>query len=84
MYLTTHLDLDLTLDALTLLALVGLGLGTHDSTSPVALGLLVLLEVSLLDGLDELGKLGLVLGADLGDGESSGSLDKRISEEYSE
>lgn len=71
---STHLDLDLTLDALTLLSLVGLGLGTHDATTPVALGLLVLLEVSLLDSLDELGKLSLVLGANLGDCEGSGGL----------
>lgn len=40
----------------------------------MALGLLVLVHVALLDGLDELGKLRLVLGADLGDGGDSGGL----------
>ena len=50
------------------------GLGTHDSTSPVAARVLVLVVVGLLGGGDELGKLSLVLGADLGDGEDSGGL----------
>jgi hypothetical protein len=40
----------------------------------VALGLLVLLEVTLLHSGDELGELVLVLGADLGEGESCRSL----------
>lgn len=40
----------------------------------MALGLLVLVGVTLLDGLDQLGKLRLVLGADLSDGEDSGGL----------
>lgn len=79
MYFSTNLDLDLTLNTLALLALVGLSLGTHDATTPVALGLLVLVEVSLLDSLDELGELGLVLGADLSDGEGSGGLSMAIS-----
>lgn len=79
LYFSTNLDLDLPLNALTLLALVGLGFSTHDTTSPVALGLLVLLEVSLLDGLDEFRKLRLVLGADLSDGKSSGGLVGQVS-----
>lgn len=41
----------------------------------MTLGLLVLLHVALLDGLDELGKLSLVLGADLSDGADGGGLD---------
>merc|ERR1711975_189935 len=53
-----RLDLDLLLRTLPLLA--GLGLG--------------LLHVALLDGLDELAELGLVLAADLSDGEGSGGL----------
>ena len=68
------LDLDFTLGTLLLLALLGLGLGTHDTTAPVALALLGLVKVALLDGLDELGELTLVLAANLGDGESSGGL----------
>jgi hypothetical protein len=40
----------------------------------VTLGLLVLLHVALLDGLDELGKLRLVLGADLGDSDDGSGL----------
>jgi len=68
------LDLDGSLEGLGLLSGLGLGLGTHDATTPVALGLLVLVHVALLDGLDELGKLRLVLGADLSDGADSGGL----------
>ena len=69
-----RLDLDLLLRTLFLLAGLGLGLGTHDATTPVPLGLLGLLHVALLDGLDELAELGLVLAADLSDGEGSGGL----------
>lgn len=68
------LDLDGRLEGLGLLCGLGLGLGTHDATTPVALGLLVLVHVALLDGLDELGELRLVLGADLSDGADGGSL----------
>ena len=72
--MSDHLDLDLTLG--TLCGLLGGSdrLGSHDTSTPVALGLLVLLEVTLLDGLDELGELVLVLGADFGECESGGSL----------
>ena len=72
--MSDHLDLDLTLG--TLCGLLGGSdrLGSHDTSTPVALGLLVLLEVTLLDGLDELGELVLVLGPDLGECESSGGL----------
>jgi hypothetical protein len=68
------LDLDGALEGLGLLCGLGVGLSAHDATTPVTLGLLVLLHVALLDGLDELGKLRLVLGADLGDGDDSGGL----------
>lgn len=40
----------------------------------MALGLLVLVGVALLDGGEELGELGLVLGADLGNSENSSGL----------
>jgi hypothetical protein len=40
----------------------------------VADGLLVLLEVAVLDGGDELGELSLVLGADLGQGDDGSGL----------
>jgi hypothetical protein len=40
----------------------------------VAAGLLVLVAVALLDSREELGVLGLVLGADLGESEDSSSL----------
>jgi hypothetical protein len=73
-YHLDHLDLDGALDSLALLLLAGVGLGAHDATTPVALALLVLLGVTLLDGLDQLGELGLVLGSDLSDGENSGGL----------
>ena len=68
------LDLDGALEGLGLLCGLGVGLSAHDATTPVTLGLLVLLHVALLDGLDDLGKLRLVLGADLGDGDDSGGL----------
>lgn len=69
-----QLDLDLTLSTLGSLLGGSNGLGSHDTTSPVALGLLVLLEVTLLDGLDELGELVLVLSAHFGDSEGGGGL----------
>jgi hypothetical protein len=56
-----RLDLDSVVESLLLLVLLGDSLGTHDTTTPVALGLLVLVHVTLLDGLDELAELGLVL-----------------------
>jgi hypothetical protein len=68
------LDLDSTLESLALLLGPGNGLRTHDTTTPVPLGLLILLRVTLLDGLDQLGQLGLVLRSDLGEGEDSGGL----------
>jgi hypothetical protein len=70
------LDLDLgsSLESLLLLDDLHLSLGTHDTTTPLSAGLLVLLKVTVLDSGDELGELGLVLGADLGDGEDSSGL----------
>jgi len=67
----TFLDLDSRLKSLTLLLSAGNSLGTHDTTTPVSLGLLVLLTVALLNGRDQLGKLGLVLGSDLGQSKNS-------------
>ena len=69
-----HLDLDFTLSPLLLLALEGLGLGAHDTTTPVSAGLLILVQETLLDGLSDLGKFALVLAADLSDSESSRGL----------
>lgn len=54
--------------------MTSVGLGTHDTTTPVTTVLLVLVGVSLLDGGDELGELGVVLGADLGQSNDSGGL----------
>jgi hypothetical protein len=68
------LDLDGGLEGLLALLDALLGLGAHDATTPLLAGILVLLEVALFDGRDELGQLVLVLGADLGDGEDSGGL----------
>lgn len=70
-----HLDLDGVLNRLALLLLTGNGLGTHDTTTPLTTLLLVLVAVTLLDGRHELGELGLVLIADLGNGQHGGSLD---------
>lgn len=68
------LDLERSLLSLPLLLLGVDGLLAHDATAPLAGRLLVLLEVAVLDGGDELGELVLVLGADLGQGEDSGGL----------
>jgi hypothetical protein len=72
------LNLDGLLDGLLALLDAVLGLGAHDATAPLLAGILVLLDVALLDGRDELGQLGLVLGADLGDGEDSGGLEVEL------
>ena len=69
-----RLDLNLLVRPLLLLPLVVLGLLAHDTTTPVAPVLLVLVHVALLDGGDDLGELVLVLAANLGDGERGGGL----------
>ena len=74
------LNLDGRLDGLLALLDALLGLGAHDATTPLLAGVLVLLDVALLDGRDKLGQLVLVLGADLGDGENSGSLELALAE----
>ena len=68
------LDLDGGLDGLALLLLLGDGLGAHDTTTPVAAGLLELVTVALLDSGEELGELSLVFLTDLSEGEDSGGL----------
>jgi hypothetical protein len=74
-----RLDLDGNIDSTLLLLDLLLGLGAHDATTPLASALLVLLEVTILDGGDELGKLSLVLRPDLGQGKNSGGLETEIS-----
>lgn len=61
---------------MSLLLLQGahLGLGAHDTTTPLSASLVVLVHEAILDGGDKLGKLSLVLGADLGESEDSGGL----------
>ena len=54
------LDLDGAVQSLALLLLAGNGLLAHDTSTPVALALLVLLGVALLDGGDQLAEFGLV------------------------
>ncbi len=68
------LHLDGGIDGLLALLDTLLGLEAHDAATPLLAGILVLLDVTLLDGRDELGQLVLVLGADLGEGEDSGGL----------
>lgn len=63
--ITVHLDLDSALEGLPPLLHASVRLGTHNATTPVADSVLVLLEVTVVDGRDELGELALVLGADL-------------------
>jgi hypothetical protein len=65
-HLKTRLDLDGALNSLPALLHASVGLGTHDTTTPVTRGILVvLLEVAVVDSADELLELVLVLGADL-------------------
>lgn len=78
----SHLDLDSGLGSLALLLLASNGLGAHDTTTPVAAVLLVLVRVTLLYGGDELGELGLVLGADLGESEDGGGLVVKLAKRY--
>lgn len=75
------LNLDGGLDSLALLLHAGVGLGAHDTTTPVAAGLLGLLSVALLDGRQQLGELRLVLVADVGNSENSSGLQKTESEQ---
>lgn len=70
-----HLDLDGAVEGLPALGHASVGLSTHDTTTPVTGSLLMMgLEVAVVDSGDELGELGLVLGADLGEGEDSSGL----------
>lgn len=54
------LDLDGVFDSPALLDLSGNGLGTHDTSTPAALALLVFVAITLFDGGDEFGELCLV------------------------
>lgn len=68
------LDLDRTLNCLSLLLLSCHSLGPHDTTTPVASVLLVLVVEAVVDGADELAELVLVLLLDLRQGDNSGRL----------
>jgi len=69
-----HLDLDGVVKGLLLLLLLSNSLGTHDTTTPVALRLLSLGHVTILDGGNKLGELRAVLTTDLGEGKNGGGL----------
>ena len=73
--IVNRLDLDGTLNGLPPFLHASVRLGTHDTAAPVADRLLVLLEVALLDGGDELGELALVLRSHLSQSENGGSLE---------
>lgn len=51
-----------------------MSLVTHDTTTPLLASILVALHEAILDGRDKLGKLSLVLGADLGQSEDGSGL----------
>lgn len=53
---------------------LGVGLGSHDTTSPMPLGLLILLEVALLDSGDQFGKIAFVLATDFSQGKNGSGL----------
>jgi hypothetical protein len=69
-----NLDLDSALKSLALLLSACNSLSTHDTTTPVSLRFFVLLTITLLDGLDQLGQLSLVLRSNLGQSKNSSSL----------
>ena len=71
----SNLDLDGALESLPPLVHTSVGLGTHNTTSPVTRGILVVrLEIAVVDSRDELGEVVLVLLAHLGESEDSGGL----------
>ena len=74
----SNLDLEGVLESLLALGDLHLGLDAHDATTPLLAGVLVLLDVALLDGRDELGELVLVLSADLGESEDGSGLEKTL------
>ena len=69
-----RLDLNGALSSLALLLLAGVGLGAHDTTTPVTAGLLILVGVTFLDSGQELGELSLVLRANLSKGKDGRGL----------
>lgn len=70
----TALNLGGSLSSLLLLDDLHLGLGAHDTTTPLATSLVVLVHEAILDSRNKLGELSLVLGANLGQGEDSSGL----------
>jgi hypothetical protein len=62
------------LDGVGTLGHLVVGLEAHESTTPGLASILVLVGVVGLDGRDQGGELGLVLGTGLGEGESGGGL----------
>ena len=71
----TILNLDGELESALLLGNKVLRLVAHDTSTPLLAGLLVLLDIALLDSRHELGQLSLVLGANLSEGDDSSGLD---------
>lgn len=72
------LDLDGALQGFPSLLHAGVRLSAHDTTSPVTVGVLVLLEVSVLNSGRELGELVLVLRSHLGQGKDGSSLEIKM------
>lgn len=75
-----RLDFNSSLKSLSLLLLASNGLSTHDTTTPVAPVLLILITITLLNGGDQFSKLRLVLRADLSNSKRCSSLVKFVSE----
>lgn len=72
--ISAALDLDSRLESLLLLLDFLLGLGSHDTATPLSPAVLRLLYVSAFDRLNELGELALVLGSDLSQGQDGSRL----------
>ena len=73
---SNNLDLNSSFDGLTLLLGASNSLRAHDTTTPVASGVLILVGVALLDSGKELSELGLILLANLSDGKNRRGLEK--------
>jgi len=69
-----HLDLNRTLYSLSLLLLPGLGLHTHNTTTPVSSVLLILAGITLIDRRHKFAQLGLIIPLDFGESKHGGGL----------
>lgn len=68
------LDLDGSIESLLLLQLAHVGLGTHDTATPLLACVVGVGHVSIFDSGNELGELTLILRSDLSQSKDGGGL----------